>query len=101
MKQLAEIECPMFGDKCRFCSDERVTQRRQFSVIRDCALGKKGHVGTKRVIVEFGLFCNADGRHFVREMKYCPSRFAKTMPGVMTKCSSAKIAVRKKVGRKA
>jgi hypothetical protein len=63
-------------------------------------LGKKGYVGIKKVTVELGHFCNADGRHFVREMTYCPSRFAKTMPGV-TKCSSAKIAVRKRTGRKA
>lgn len=76
MTKRVEVICKMFGDPCGFCSEESVVQIRPYSVIKDCSLGKKGHVGKKRVTVEFGQFCNNDGKHFVRDMKYCPARFS-------------------------
>jgi hypothetical protein len=51
-----------------------------FSVIKDCDLGKKGELGKKIRRTNLGYFCNNDGKHFVKDMKYCPARFASTRP---------------------
>jgi len=79
MKLVDEV-CPMFGDLCRHCSDEVHREVVRFSVIKDCELGKKGHQGKRIRRIELGHFCNNDGKHFVKDMKYCPARWALTRP---------------------
>lgn len=70
----------MFGDPCRFCSEETNRQVVRFSIIKDCELGKKGEGGKKVRRIELGHFCNNDGKHYVNELKYCPARWAQTRP---------------------
>lgn len=79
--KIVDVVCPMFGEKCRFCSDEVVKEVVRFGIIKDCDLGKKGELGSRVRRIELGEFCNNDGKHFVRELSYCPSRWALARPG--------------------
>lgn len=82
MKLVVET-CPMFNEKCRFCSIEYTT--RSFTrVEKDPRTGlfKPIGQGTKRV--EIGDYCNnhpIGHTGWIADMHVCPRRYALAAPG--------------------
>jgi hypothetical protein len=78
-RHLAVVVCPMFNDPCPHCSIETVTRPytrlKKNSVTR---LFEPDGQGSKKI--ELGEFCNNDGRHYVRDMHWCPRRWALANP---------------------
>ena len=74
------LVCPMTEEQCRHCSME-------------CAYGSCSMIeidpktqlykskGIEAVMMRLGEWCNNDGNHFVKDLHYCPARWALTRPG--------------------
>lgn len=69
-----ETICPLTGVGCRHASDESERQVRDFSDLKTSKRGKKV------VYVEKGVFCNNDGKHYVKDLKACPMVAALAAP---------------------
>jgi len=69
------MKCPMFGDDCPYCS--MATTAREFTKIKkNTVTGMFDPAGMGTKIVILGEFCNNDGTKFVKDMHYCPRRWA-------------------------
>jgi|SRR5271157_862399 len=72
---LTDIVCPMFGDVCRHCSLE-ITIRPFAKIKKNLITGLFEPDGQGSKKVELGEFCNNSGIHYVRDLHYCPRRWA-------------------------
>ena len=66
--------CPLGKGICRHCSDEVLVEFKHVGVIKTQLMER---IETR---IKLGLWCNNDGRHYVRELKSCPAIDALTTP---------------------
>jgi hypothetical protein len=66
-------KCPSNGRECRHCSKEH-------AVTVERVLVKTGKTERREVRTPLGEWCNNDGRHYVRELKECPTDIALGVP---------------------
>jgi hypothetical protein len=65
---------PWMNKDCRHCSDETTHKVQHVGVI------KTGLIERRQTRIHRGLFCNNDGRHFVKELTVCPQPVPGSIP---------------------
>ena len=73
---MKETVCPMIGQVCRFASEIKIP------VVNRTVDLKKKVIRKETTYDNKGVFCNNDGKHYVKDLKGCPKVDAFGVPMV-------------------